>query len=248
MKKIIVAAIFMCVFLFKANAQTYLVKSLNLKSPTVNIEESFKTLNTVMNWEDELAGFDNSTPQNTKTNNRLHFAVDIYATPKEKEDFYMDASNYLIGMQSSNFTDLTNNLNKSWGIWHEMGHTHQQRSWTWDSIGEISVNMFSLYVQENFKLPSRLSSNADQDDENDTLFTQAKKYLARTNKDYLKENEADYNELFTKLVMFHQLRSAYGWNTIKKLHQDFRVKPYVDEDETDQAKADKFIYEMCFLT
>jgi Peptidase M60, enhancin and enhancin-like len=217
-----------------------------LKSPTENIEESFKTLHTVINWEDDLAGFDNTTPQNTKTNNRIHFAVDMFSTPKESEDYYMYASNYLIGMKPDNFTDQTKNLNKSWGIWHEIGHTHQQRSWTWDSIGEISVNIFSLYVQENFGLPSRLNSN--EDDANETPFSKAKKYLARSDKDYLKENKEDYSEFFTKLVMFHQLRSAYGWNAFKKLHQDFRVKPYVDEEETDQDKANKFIYEMCFLT
>ncbi len=70
----------------------------------------------------------------------------------------MYASNYFIGMKRDNYADLTEKLDNEWGIWHETGHTHQQYSWTWDSIGEISVNLFSLYVQEKFGLPSRLNT------------------------------------------------------------------------------------------
>jgi hypothetical protein len=218
-----------------------------LKTPTQNIAESFKTIHKVIDWEDELAGFDNSTPENMKTNNRIHYLVDLYSTPKESEDYYMYALDYLIGMKRENFTELTNILNKEWGIWHETGHTQQQRSWTWDSISEISVNMFSLYVQEKFGLPSRLGT-AEEDDET-TTFERARKYLAQPNKNYLGQNKDDSNEFFTKLVMFHQLKSVYGWDTIKKLHQHFREQKYeYDENETDQDKANKFVYAMCEIT
>lgn len=218
-----------------------------LKSPIGNMAESFKNIHKVIDWEDELAGFDNSAPQNTKTNNRIHYLVDIYSTAKESESYYMYASNYLIGMKKDNFNDLTANLNKEWGIWHETGHTHQQNSWTWNSIGEISVNIFSLYVQEKFGLPSRL--NIIEDGETETTFKKAKMYLSQPDKNYLVANENDYNELFSKLVMFHQLKSVYGWDAFKKLHQYFRKKPYVsDENETDEDKVNKFVYAMCLIT
>jgi hypothetical protein len=48
--------------------------------------------------------------------------------------------------------------------------------------------------------------------------------------------------------MFHQLKSVYGWNSIKKVHQNLRSKPYVPVSETDADKANKFIYEMCLIT
>ena len=69
-------------------------------------------------------------------------------------------------------------------------------------------------------------------------------------KNYLTSNEeADYNELFSKLVMFHQLKTAYGWDAIKRLHQYFRRQPYVYiEGETDADQANKFIYAMCVVT
>lgn len=218
-----------------------------LKKPIPNIPASFNTIHQVVDWEDELAGFDNSAPENMRTNNRIHYLVDLYSTPKESESYYMYASNYMVGMKRDNYTDLTEKLDKEWGIWHETGHTHQQDSWTWGSIGEISVNIFSLYVQEKFELPSRL--NTIEGDETEKTFDKARKYLADPDKNYLEENEDDYNELFSKLVMFHQLKSVYGWDSIKKLHQYFRKTPYVyDEDETDQDKVNKFIYAMCLIT
>ena len=219
-----------------------------LKTPIRDVAASFKTMHSVVDWEDELAGFDNTTPQNLRTRNRIHYLIDLYSTPTESESYYMYASNYLIGMKRDNFTDLTDKLSTEWGIWHETGHTHQQNSWTWDSIGEISVNLFSLYVQEKFGLPSNLAKV--EGGETLTNFEKARKYIANPNKNYLVSNEeADYNELFSKLVMFHQLKSVYGWDSIKKVHQYFRQRPYVDvEDETDADKANKFVYAMCIVT
>lgn len=219
-----------------------------LKTPIRDLAATFQSIHSVIVWEDELAGFDNSTPQNMRTRNRINYLIDLYSTPKEAESYYMYASNYFIGMKRDNFTDLTEKLKTEWGIWHETGHTHQQRSWTWDSIGEISVNLFSLYVQEKYGLPTRLSTK--EGGETLTTFEKARKYIANPNKNYLTSNEeADYNELFSKLVMFHQLKSVYGWDAIKKLHQYFRQKPYVEIDgETDADQANKFIYAMCFVT
>lgn len=218
-----------------------------LRTPIRDIAASFRTMHRVIDLEDELAGFDNSTPQNMRSRNRINYLIDLYSTPKESESYYMYASNYFIGMKRDNFTDLTEKLATEWGIWHETGHTHQQSSWTWDSIGEITVNLFSLYVQERFGLPSRLGTV--EGGETETTFAKARKYVSQPNKNYLGQNEADYNELFSKLVMFYQLKNVYGWDAIKKLHQYFRKQPFVDEgDETDADKANKFVYAMCTVT
>ncbi|MEQ1923323.1 MAG: M60 family metallopeptidase [Pyrinomonadaceae bacterium] len=219
-----------------------------LRTPMRDVAASFKTIHTVIDLEDEVAGFDNSTPQNMRTRNRLHYLIDLYSTPAEGESFYMYAMNYLIGMKRDNFTDLTDKLGTEWGIWHETGHTHQQDAWLWDSITEISVNIFSLYVQEKFGRPSTLAQV--QDDEQLTNLEKARKYIADPKKNYLVSNEEkDYNELFSKLVMFHQLKTAYGWDAIKRLHQYFRKQPYLEiEGETDADKANKFIYAMCVVT
>ena len=221
-----------------------------LKAPITNIQRTFANIHKVIDWEDEVAGFDNSSPENMKSRNRLHYAVDVFATAKEREGWYMYASNYLIGMKRDNFTDLTEKLDSEWGIWHETGHTHQQNSWTFDAIGEVSVNIFSLYVQEKFGRPLRLASS--ESGEGESTLASARRYIADPKKNYLdqaKEDDSDYDMFFVKLVMFHQLKRTYGWDVFKKLHQYFRKTPYVEvEGETDQDKANKFAYAMCFVT
>jgi len=218
-----------------------------MNSPIEDVEASFETIHKVIDWEDELAGFDGSSPENAVTNNRINYLIDLYATPEEAKGFYMYASSYFIGMKKINFTELTERLDKEWGIWHETGHTHQQRSWLFGSITEISVNIFSLYTQEKFGLPSRLNTMTGGDKAKP--FDNARNYLENSDKNYLVINKADYSEFFSKLVMFHQLKIVYGWNTFKKLHQHFRKQPYVyDPKETNQDKANKFVYAMCLIT
>jgi hypothetical protein len=218
-----------------------------VKSPITDLAGSFRNIHNVIDWEDELAGFDNSSVPNMRTNNRVNFMVDIYATAEDRKKYYMYATNYLLGMKRDNFTELTHRLDNGWGIWHELGHTHQQRSWRWGSIGEISGNIFSLYVQEKFGRPSRLGDT--QGGRTASPFEKAKIYLADPNKNYMVISRTDYDEFFTKLVMFHQLRAVYGWDVFKKLHQHFRKTPYrYDPNETEQDKVNKFVSALCRIT
>ena len=218
-----------------------------LKHPINDVPATFETIHEMIDLEEELAGFDDSSPENMRTRNRLNFLIDLYSTPEEAANYYLYASNYFIGMKRNNFTDLTENLSTEWGIWHETGHTHQQRSWTWGSIGEITVNIFSLYVQENFGLPSKL--NDREGGTGPTTFEKARTYIADPRKNYMVRSKTDYSELFTKLVMFHQLKSVYGWEAFTELHQYFRKKPFVyDPNLTDAEKANRFVYAMCLVT
>ena len=47
-----------------------------LKRPITNLQASFDTIHQVIDWEDELAGFDNSAPENMRTNNRINYLID----------------------------------------------------------------------------------------------------------------------------------------------------------------------------
>ncbi|MBX7056112.1 MAG: M60 family metallopeptidase [Pyrinomonadaceae bacterium] len=78
-----------------------------------------------------------------------------------------------------------------------------------------------------------------------TTFNKALKYLLQRNNDYLAENEDDHSELFSKLVMFHQLKSVSVWDLFKKLHQTFRKQTQTNDDAPDSEKANRFILAMC---
>lgn len=215
------------------------------KHPIADPAASLAMIEKVITWEDELAGFDGSAPVHMPTSLRTHYIEDTYASPAEREEFYMYAMGSIVGMLDYNTGDLTDPamLSKKWGIWHETGHTKQQSSWTWDSLTEINVNLFSLYVQEKFGLPSRVRSG-----EGDLPPTvdMAQDYLAAGPGNYLEESSRE-NTYFEKLVMFHQLKQVYGWPVFIRLHKAMREKPG-SPDASDQQKANRFISQMCIAS
>ena len=212
-----------------------------------DVEAMFETIHKMIDLDDQLAGFDDSSPENMKSRNRINYLVDVYTRSPESDKYYAYAGEYFIGMKRDNFTALTRDLGTEWGYWHETGHTYQQRSWMFGAIVEVQVNMYSLYVQENFGLPSKLNNKEG----NNTVssFEMARRYIANPTKNYMVINSAEYGEFFTKLVMFHQLKSVYGWGAFTRLHKEFRKKPLVyDPKITDADKADQFVFMMCFVT
>lgn len=205
---------------------------------------TFAMIDRVLRYQNELAGFDERTSHDRSTPLRHHFLVDFRASKKNRKKFSMYATDEFIGMQSDNTGGLTNPLKlaKEWAIWHEVGHTHQQNSWTWESLTEVSVNLFSLYIQEKMGEPSRLSLPGE-----DGLSARDKagEYVARRIKNYRIEGD-DYDELFVKLVMFEQLKDTYGWQLVTSLFKHYRRTP-LPVDASDDEKVDAFVVLLCKL-
>jgi hypothetical protein len=212
------------------------------KNPIADPARSLATIEKVINWQDELAGFDGSAPVHQLTPLRIHYIEDIYAMPAERENFYMYA-NGIVGMLDYNVGDLTDpeKLSRLWGIWHETGHLKQQYGWTWNNLTEINVNLFSLYAQEKFGHPSRLRDSEDEG--KPSTLKMAQDYLAGEPENYIEESKRE-NAFFVRLVMFHQLKQAYGWDVFKRLHKAMRERPGAS-DASDQDKANRFISAMC---
>ncbi|WP_181799195.1 M60 family metallopeptidase [Kitasatospora acidiphila] len=100
-------------------------------------------------------------------------------------------------------------LNKGWGIWHELGHMHQQSSWTWDSTTEVTVNIYSLAVQRDAAQPSRLAADGTPE--------AVRGYLAKPAA--ARNYDAEDGDPFVRLAMFEQLRLAFGDRFYPELHK-----------------------------
>jgi Peptidase M60, enhancin and enhancin-like/N-terminal domain of M60-like peptidases len=217
-----------------------------LKNPIRDPQKSFDVIHRVLAIQDQLAGFDDSSPLHTLSRHRYHFLVD--EMNQEGDGFYMYATHFHVGLIPEAVADLTDpdRLKKQWGIWHEIGHTHQQTPWTWSDIEEVSVNIMSLKVQEDFGWPSRLNDTEyAENGRRNTLSTYAlaKQYLSRKNRNF-----SDLKDPFIKLVMFDQLRQAYGWGFFTRLFKAFRERyPTAESREaadnmTDAEKVSAFIF------
>lgn len=215
------------------------------RDPIDDPVETFATIDRVIELQNELAGFDGETPRDRPTRLRIHYLVDFRVSAKDREEFYMYATDQFVGMLDDNTADLTDpaKLRQSWGIWHETGHTHQQNSWTFLSFDEVNVNLFSLYVQEAFGRPNWLGQSEDGEP---THFDRAREYLDGDPPSFL-DSPNDDNLFFIRLVMLYQLKETYGWDFYKDLHKHFRMRP-LGEDAEDQDKADAFIEAACELT
>ncbi|WP_460505355.1 putative mucin/carbohydrate-binding domain-containing protein [Bacillus sp. MN7755] len=154
----------------------------------------------------------------------IHFVEDWYT------DNYMYATYYRTAYSKGNLGPVLNLeelTNDGWGPWHEVGHQHQQNTWLWDGLGEVTVNIYSLAVQTTFGHKTRL--------EQEGRYEAAFAYLG-------KPDAQEKMDVFEKLVMFWQLHLAYGDQFYPNLHQMYRLLHDTELPKSDEEKKQMFIY------
>ncbi|WP_169719836.1 M60 family metallopeptidase [Zooshikella ganghwensis] len=112
----------------------------------------------------------------------------------------------IMALVKSKFEDYNNVL--SWGPFHELGHNYQQQDWMLPGTTEVTVNLFSLYQQEQFDQPSRLATQKTYD-----------KVLKMLNEG---KGWNDIKGPFERLVFYHQFALAYGWDFYTNLYSQTR--------------------------
>jgi len=122
-----------------------------------------------------------------------------------------------------------------WGIWHEVGHTYQQKGWTWGGLTETTVNVYSLASERGFGLPiSRITAN--------NLWPKLSNYFLKP----LSERNYNSGDNDLKLIMFYQLQLAFGDNLYIQLSRINREeRPNVSSDED---KMRYFMLTTCKIT
>jgi len=227
--------------LFSPHSMVTLTSGAYRRAPIADPAETMHEIENVLALETTLAGFDDSGPKDRRSPLRQHYLVDYRSPPSLDDAYYMYASNQFIGMRPDNTGDLTDpaRLRTQWAIWHETGHTLQQRSWTWDTLTEVDVNLFSLYVQEKMGQPNRL----DVPEDGVTPRERAQRYLKDGPKDFV-ANDENY---FERLVMFDDLRQVYGWDFYTRVFKYYRQHPLPDDADT-KTKVDQFVIVFCKLS
>lgn len=188
--------------------------------------------NRIWTYENEISGLDNSSPTH-KPNVHNHLMTDhALSSP------YMAAFHHGTFYNASSAIQVLVNPNQlnGWGPWHEIGHHHQQRSYLWTGLTEVTVNIYSMYVERKMGVtPSRLQTGGH--------WANVAAYLN------LNDSEKDYDansDLFIKLAMFIQLSKAYGDEFYIKLHRMTReARP---SNPNDLAKKRYFMLKACQIS
>ena len=208
---------------------------------SVDPDETFRVLDKILTWDDSLSGFDSSSALHIPTPLRLHYVEDNLTSKKDIANVYMYASDYFIGMTPGSVIDLVrpDYLKKQWAIWHETGHTYQQHDWLWSTIVESTVNIYSLYVQEQFGLPSRL----DEKQGRQTTRENARDYIGKPGRKFEVDSQfTDDDRPWVRLVPFEQLRKGLGDDFYRKLHKYYREHPLAYGEDSDTNKIQIFVY------
>lgn len=114
----------------------------------------------------------------------------------------------------------------TWGHWHELGHNRQQGSWTFEGTGEVTNNIFTVYMM----------SHVAKKDLWDRIGQEKAKfegYIA-TGGDFGKWK----SEPFLALYMYMQLVETFGWDSMKKYFRSYQTGP---QPKNDLEKHDQFM-------
>ncbi|OIN59567.1 M60 family metallopeptidase [Arsenicibacter rosenii] len=181
-----------------------------------NIPAVLKNVDKIIGIENDISGLvnDNSSIHSITKHKVLMTQTDI-------PNSYMFASNYITAYKSpTHYRAFSNSIvegnDEGWGPWHELGHMHQQSAWTWQEVGEVTVNIYSLAVERTLGIkPSRLTESGSWT-----------KMVVFTNSTASSKNFNDDNQIdvFTRLCLFDQLRLAFGDTFFKELHRQTRIE------------------------
>ncbi|MFB8037217.1 M60 family metallopeptidase [Streptomyces sp. NPDC056004] len=101
---------------------------------------------------------------------------------------------------------------RGWGLYHELGHLHQQGAYQADQLTEVTVNIYSLAAQRTLGRPSNLLTVDPKSGLNP--FQTALPKLAAEGTSYEKTFGA-----YEKLIPLRQLELAFGEDFWPKLHR-----------------------------
>lgn len=121
----------------------------------------------------------------------------------------------------------------NWGFFHELGHNHQKSEWTPEGTGEVTCNIFSMYIME-------------------TVCGQPKGAHGAMAPDKRKENMRKYfgggadfamwkKDPFLALILYYQLAEGFGWKPFTRVFAEYRDMPAAQKPKTEIDKHSQFM-------
>ncbi|MFO0833744.1 MAG: M60 family metallopeptidase [Phycisphaerales bacterium] len=131
-------------------------------------------------------------------------------------------------------------VESGWGPYHEMGHNHQDDAWTFEGTGEVTCNIFTLYVLENV---CGVADASKQKVLGDDAVRARAKYLADGAR-----FETWQRDPFLALQMYAQVRLAFGWDVYRKVFAEYRELRPSDRPKSDEQRRDQWMIRLSRAT
>lgn len=123
-----------------------------------------------------------------------------------------------------------------WGVFHELGHNHQNRAWTPEGTSEVTVNLFTLHALETV-----VGANVREE----RYPCGAEKSLRRV-REWVgrgKPFQEWKRSYFLALEMYLRIKEAYGWGVYKQTFARYR-QPGFRQPGNDAEKWSVFAREL----
>jgi len=192
-----------------------------LQYKTANQDTLLNYMDEIMKAEDAISGLDYSSPVHAPAyGNKLMLLEKASGNP--------DATSYgRVRIPTGSIRWILDPTYISdgeggWGIFHEIGHHHQQYPWSWSACTEVTVNIYSMAAKRFFHPGSMGMASSDWD--------KTMQYLEDTASDKNYNTSANY----VKLGLWNQLGMAFGDSFYHKLHKrtrDEKIVPSGDAAE-----------------
>ncbi|MHC4640401.1 MAG: M60 family metallopeptidase [Planctomycetota bacterium] len=131
---------------------------------------------------------------------------------------------------------ISNRHGGVWGLFHEIGHNHQNYDWTFRGTGEVTVNLFSLYIMDKV---------CDVEDKGHPSITRRAR---KRNTDKYFTDGCDFEKWkrdpFLALCMYMQLQEAFGWEPFTKVFKEYRALSQEQRPQSDNEKRDQWMVRM----
>jgi hypothetical protein len=134
---------------------------------------------------------------------------------------------------AARMVDLERMRKGDWGMFHEMGHNHQQGDWTFAGTGEVTCNLFTLYVYEKvcgIPVSGHERINGKKRDE-----------MIRAYLEGGRRFDAWKRKPFLALLAYCQLQEAFGWEPFRQVFHEYRALRKEERPKGDGAKRDQLL-------
>jgi hypothetical protein len=120
-----------------------------------------------------------------------------------------------------------------WGIGHELGHNHQIGDWTFEGTGEVTCNLFTMYVIDRVGGTKPANGRVGLP----VVAEHFRKYTAGGKPDFAKWQ----SDPFLALSMYVQLQHAFGWDAYKKVFAEYRALPAGEKPKGTTERIDQWM-------
>jgi hypothetical protein len=119
-----------------------------------------------------------------------------------------------------------------WGLFHELGHNHQEEAWTFDGTVEVTCNLFTLYVLETVCGLGRATGHGALAD---------REAKARAHVRAGAPFAAWKADPFLGLATYLHLVEGFGWEPFRRVFASYREGPRAHRPGSDGEKRDEWM-------